>query len=204
MLFPQSLLIGLSIAAPVGPIGVLCIQRTLASGPRIGFATGLGAACADGVYGALGAFGASAIIALLVGHKSALAVLGGLFLVWLGVVTWRARPAEASAAGGNGVGPARAFASTFALTLANPMTILSFIAVFTGLAATSHAPVGVANALVMVAGVFLGSALWWAFLSASVGFMRHRVSPAWLRAINRASASILIAFGLYQLTSVLR
>jgi len=127
--FLRGLIIGLSIAAPVGPIGVLCIRRTLADGRAIGFASGLGAATADAVYGAVAAFGLSLVTNALVEQRVWLQAGGGVFLCYLGVRTWRAVPHVASGGPADGRGLAAAWASTFALTLTNPTTIISFAAI---------------------------------------------------------------------------
>ncbi|WP_457332953.1 LysE/ArgO family amino acid transporter [Rhizobacter sp. P5_C2] len=195
LLFFQSLLIGLSIAAPVGPIGLLTIQRTLDAGWRAGLATGLGAAAADTVYGAVGAFGATALIAWLVGAKLWLAVFGGLVLLRLAWSGWhQSAGGEASAAPAPVPSLWTCFATTFALTLSNPMTIVSFIAIFGAMSAQ----VAGGSPWVMVAGVLVGSALWWLVLSVGVGRLRHSFRPAWRRAINRASALLLAGFALWQ------
>ena len=128
----RGLVIGFSIAAPVGPIGVLCIRRTLADGRATGLAVGLGAAAADAVYGAVAGFGLTAVSGLLASHEGLLRLVGGLFLCYLGIRTFLSRPADHAARAG-GTGLLGAFAATFGLTLANPATILSFVAVFAGL-----------------------------------------------------------------------
>jgi threonine/homoserine/homoserine lactone efflux protein len=190
----QSRWIGLSIAAPVGPIGLLVIQRTLRHGRAVGLATGLGAAVADASYGAVGAFGVSALIGALQGARVPLALVGGTFLLWLAWRTWHsAAPARAAAAAGR---PALlpAFAGTFVLTLSNPATILSFIAIF-GTLAGRGAP---ASPWPMVAGVLAGSALWWLLLCAAVGALRGRFDDGAQRAVGRISALMLAAFALWQ------
>lgn len=210
----KGLAIGLSIAAPVGPIGLLCIRRTLAEGPAHGFASGLGAASADAVYGAVAGFGVALVTDALVGSQTALRLVGGLMLLWLGWSTLRARPADRPAAARAASGLAGAYASTFLLTLANPATILSFAAVFGGLGlspgpyGTAAAGIGAgggstAVATVLVLGVFVGSALWWLALSASVGAFRRRVTPAAMLWINRASGAVLGGFGIAALASLL-
>ncbi len=186
----RGLVIGLAIAAPVGPIGLLCIRRTLADGRALGLATGLGAATADAVYGAVAAFGLTAVTDVLVGGERWLRLLGGAFLCYLGARTFRARPAE-RAAGPVPGGLAAAWASTFALTLANPATILSFAAVFAGLGAGAS---GYAGASALVLGVFAGSALWWLVLSIGVGLLRARLRGA-LSWVNRLSGALLAALG---------
>jgi len=200
VLFAKALVIGFSIAAPVGPIGLLCIQRTLAGGRAMGLASGLGAAAADGVYGALAGFGVGAVTRALVAQAFWLGLAGGALLVLLGVAAMR-RPA-AEAARHHAGSRTAAFASTFALTLANPMTILSFIAVFASFGATATATTGAA--LEVVAGVFLGSAAWWLLLAGVVGALRARIGPATLVAINRTAGTVVVLFGLWAILGAFR
>jgi len=198
----KGLAIGFSIAAPVGPIGILCIRRTLAEGHRAGLATGLGAATADAVYGCVAAFGLTAVSSVLVDQRFWLGLLGGGFLCYLGASTFRSSPAEQSAMAGS-KGLVSAYFSTFLLTLTNPMTILSFAAVFAGLGLRASTDYRAAGAL--VAGVFVGSALWWLLLSNGAALLRSRVNSTWMRAVNRVSGGIIFGFGLYALwTSWLR
>jgi len=193
-------IIGFSIAAPVGPIGVLCIRRSLADGQRVGLATGLGAATADAVYGCVAAFGLTAVSSFLVGQRFWLGILGGLFLCYLGVRTFISTPAEQTAeVRSTGLFPA--YVATLFLTLANPMTILSFVAVFAGFGLGASPDYFSASTL--VAGVFIGSALWWLFLSSSVALFRSAISSSWMRIVNRLSGSIILAFGLYSLSAPL-
>jgi threonine/homoserine/homoserine lactone efflux protein len=200
--FLRGLIIGLSIAAPVGPIGVLCICRTLADGRAIGFASGLGAATADAVYGAVAAFGLSLVTNALVEQRVWLQAGGGVFLCYLGVRTWMAMPHVASGGPADGRGLAAAWASTFALTLTNPTTIISFAAIFAGLGLGRRVG-GYGAAPVMVLGVFLGSALWWLILSVGVGLFRSALTPDRLRWVNRCSGIIIAAFGIAALLSLM-
>jgi len=193
-LFCKGLVVGLSIAAPVGPIGLLCIRRTLAGGRLSGLASGLGAATADAVYGCVAGLGLTAVSAFLVGQRSGLGLVGGLFLCWLGVRTFLSRPAV-QAAEIRGDGLAGAFLSTLALTLTNPLTIFSFAAVFAGLGFDGGAGKGGAGTL--VAGVFAGSSLWWLLLSSGVGLLRGRMGPAMMAGINRVAGVLLCACGIY-------
>lgn len=193
-LFAQSLLIGLSIAAPVGPIGLLTIQRTLALGPAAGLATGLGAAVADAVYGAIGAFGVTVLIQWLTGARPWLALAGGAFLLWLAWSTWRAPVVQQAANAGSARDLLRCFAGTFVLTLSNPATILSFIAVFGALAGR----LTIRSPWPMIAGVLVGSALWWLLLCTLVGRLRERFDLRRRRRVNQASALLLAAFALWQ------
>lgn len=196
----KGLLIGVSIAAPVGPIGLLCIRRSLEQGRVAGLATGLGAATADAAYGCIAGFGLTAISGFLLEHVSWLRLAGGVALCYLGAHTFLAPPPQREAHLKAG-GLLSAYFSTLALTLANPMTILSFVALFAGfgLVATPSYPA----AATLVAGVFVGSGLWWLFLSASVASMRGRLSGTRLRSINRASGAAIVAFGLYALSTLI-
>jgi len=197
--FAQGLVVGFSIAAPVGPIGVLCIRRSLAGGMALGLATGLGAATADAAYGCVAAFGLTAISSFLVQEQAWLALLGGLFLCYLGVKTFLSQPAADSTQPTNH-GLLSAYFSTVLLTLTNPSTVLSFIAVFAGLGLGANASYPAAATLVF--GVFTGSALWWLILSGGIGLLRSRVNSTWMRAVNRLSGIMLLAFGLYALSRV--
>lgn len=194
-------MIGFSIAAPVGPIGVLCIRRTLAEGWANGLVSGLGAASADAIYGSIAGFGLAFISNFLVSQQVWLRLVGGVFLCYLGLKTLLARPAE-QASTGKGKGLLAAYASTFFLTLTNPITIISFAAIFAGLGlAAARGNYGSAGVLVL--GVFLGSAAWWLLLSSGVGILRARFNPDLLRWVNRISGAIIIAFGIIALLSVL-
>lgn len=200
-LFVQSMLIGLSIAAPVGQIGVLAIQRTLQHGTAAGVATGLGAALADAVYGAIGAFGVVAVTRWLLEAGGWLHGGGALFLAVMAWRTWRQPPAPRQAVAPGGGALLRQMAGTFVLTLSNPSTILSFVAVFgmlAGRAATAASP------WLMVGGVLLGSALWWLLLAAVVGRLRTRFDARWQRRVNQASALLLGGFAGHQLLALAR
>ena len=197
----RGLIIGFSIAAPVGPIGILCIRRTLNGGRISGLVSGLGAATADSVYGCVAGFGLAFISNFLVKQQIWLHVIGGAFLCYLGIKTLLAKPAnQAAAARENGlVGD---YASTFFLTLTNPMTIISFAAIFAGLGlASTRGNYGSAGVLVM--GVFIGSALWWLVLSSGVGIFRKKFNTNSLQWVNRISGVIITGFGLFALLSAI-
>jgi len=193
--FLQALWIGLAIAAPVGPIGLLVIQRTLDHGRAIGLATGLGAAVADACYGAIGAFGVVVVMQALQAARVPLALLGGAMLLWLAWRSWFAVPAERAADLDPAPGRWASFGATFALTLSNPATILSFIAIFGAMGARQTGP---ASPLPLVMGVLVGSALWWLLLSTVVARLRHHVGVSARRWVGRASALLLAAFAIWQ------
>ena len=195
----KGVIIGFAIAAPVGPIGVLCIRRTLADGRLPGFVSGLGAATADAGYGAVAAFGLTLITDFLMEGASWLRLIGGAFLLFLGIRTFFARPAERAAPVRNG-GLVGAYASTLFLTLTNPTTILSFAAIFVGLGVGSTNDA--LSAMLLVLGVFLGSALWWVVLSGTAGLFRAKLSAGGLRWVNRVSGTIIAAFGVLALSGL--
>jgi threonine/homoserine/homoserine lactone efflux protein len=198
--FLSSLLIGLSIAAPVGPIGLLTIQRSLEHGARAGLATGLGAAAADAVYGAIGAYGVSWLVNALVAARVPLALFGGAFLLWMAWQLVRAPVVARAASTAPAANGWQYFATTFVLTLSNPATIFSFIAIFGAMAGRA----GTGSPALMVFGVLVGSALWWLMLSSAVGRLRERFDAAWRRRVNLLSAAVLGVFAFWQLASLLR
>ena len=193
-LFLKGVIIGFAIAAPVGPIGVLCIRRTLAEGRASGLVSGLGAATAVALYGAVAALGLTFVTGFLVGGQAWLRLVGGAFLLFLGARTFLARPAERAAPAARS-GLLAAYASTLFLTLTNPTTILSFAAIFAGLGVAGGAGGDVLSAMSLVAGVFLGSAAWWVVLSGVTGLFRTRLSVRGLRWVNRISGTVIAAFG---------
>jgi threonine/homoserine/homoserine lactone efflux protein len=197
----RGIVLGFSIAAPVGPIGVLCIRRTLAQGQLVGLVSGLGAATADALYGLVAAFGLTLVTSFLVAQLNWLRLIGGLFLLYLGIKTFLAEPAE-QAASVAGEGLMGAYVSTLFLTLTNPMTILSFAAIFASLGIADTRG-DYAAAGVLVVGVFTGSALWWLLLSGGVSLFRDRLSPSALRWANCLSGGIITIFGLVPLIALL-
>lgn len=227
-LFIRGLVIGFSIAAPVGPIGILCIRRTLAYGRISGFVSGLGAATADAVYGCVAALGLTFISSFLIDQQTWFRLIGGAFLIYLGVRTFIEKPSdlgremqsEIGDSGGeqnfsgilgnakkaNSRGERNIFSdytSTFFLTMTNPMTILSFTAIFAGLGLVESGERG-SGALVIVAGVFLGSASWWLILSSVADvFRRSFLTPNGLRWVNRLAGIIITGFGSIAILSLL-
>lgn len=190
-------MIGFSIAAPVGPIGVLCIRRTLSDGRAYGLVSGLGAAAADTVYGCIAGFGLTFVSNLLIEQQRWLRLGGGIFLCYLGLRTFLSRPhSQEVAPRGNGL--FSAFASTFFLTLTNPITIISFAGIFAGLGIVS-AQGDYFSAGILVAGVFLGSGLWWFILSNIVSFFRTQLNSDKMGWINRLAGIVIAGFGLLAL-----
>lgn len=190
-LFLRGLVLGFTIAAAVGPISLLVIRRTLAHGRIYGLASGMGVALADATYGGIAAFGLTAVTSVLVGARAALGIVGGLFLVYLAWRTMTSRPKEVAAAADR-PGLGGALLSVFGLTMTNPMTILSFAAIFAGLGVVGG---GGAEAALLTFGVFCGSALWWVILTAAVAIFRSRLTVGGLTWVNRVSGAVLLVFG---------
>lgn len=198
----KGLIIGFSIAVPVGPIGVLCIRRSLAQGRLAGLVSGLGAATADALYGTIAGFGLTYISNLILRQQTWLSLIGGLFLCYLGIKTWLSKPVE-QAASAPDKNLLEAYASTFLLTLTNPATILSFAAIFAGLG-LAHTGGDYGPAGLLVLGVFSGSALWWLTLSGGVSLFRSKFTPHRLRWLNWLAGLVITGFGLLVLMSLLK
>ena len=194
--FFRGFVIGVSIAAPVGPIGLLCIQRTLTHGRAVGFISGLGAATADALYGSVAGFGIGAIAHFLLAERVWIHLIGGLMLLGLGLRGLRRTPSETP----REAAPARSwgwsYGSILILTITNPMTVVSFMAIFAALGVANSAHVA-ATAGWTVAGVFSGSATWWFALSQAAGWLRNRFAPTHLVWVGRGSALVLMGFGVW-------
>lgn len=204
-LFFQALAVGFAIAVPLGPIGLLCIERTLRRGLATGLATGFGVALADASYGALVATGATLLSEVLTEQETTLRVLGGLALAAIGLRALLRARQETAAEEGAAIpltAQLKAFVTAYLLTLANPATIASFLAIFAGLGFSRTAGTQTDAALV-VTGVFVGSLLWWIVLSSGVALLRHRLPPALVAGINRGAGAVLIAAGLWMVVAAL-
>jgi threonine/homoserine/homoserine lactone efflux protein len=197
--FVRGLLIGLSVAATIGPMSILCIQRTMSKGFFYGLVSGLGIATADGLYGCVTGFGLTVVAAFLVQQQAWVHVVGGLFLLYLGIRTLLSKPAERAAQAAVTTNFAGAYVTTLLLTLTNPLTILSFAAIFAGLGVGSSGRNNGLSALPVVSGVFLGSMLWWFLLTGGISLLRTRFTPRWLFWMNRISGGVITIFGLVAL-----
>jgi threonine/homoserine/homoserine lactone efflux protein len=198
--FYKGLIIGISIAAPVGPIGVLCINRTLSSGRMVGLLSGLGAATADAFYGSIAAFGLTFISAILVQQALWFRLIGGAFLCFLGIRTLLSTPKN-NALKQDTPNLLNAYGSTFFLTLTNPLTILAFTAIFSGIGVVSLDG-SYSSAAITVLGVFLGSACWWFILSSLTNLLRDRLNLSALVWVNRISGLVIIGFGIVALVGI--
>jgi threonine/homoserine/homoserine lactone efflux protein len=200
-LFFKGLALGFAIAAPVGPIGVLCIRKTVHFGRLSGFCSGLGAAAADAIYAIIAAFGLTFISDFLIQSHFWLRLFGGAFLIYLGLRTCFSRKNESAPAPVTHKTLIADFLSTFLLTFTNPLTILSFIAVFAGLGLTQFSG-GYMGAISLVAGVLIGSSLWWLILSEGVSLFRHKISQEVMGYINVGAGISIVAFGLLAWSSL--
>ncbi len=195
-MFVKGIAIGLAVAAPVGPVGILCVQRTLHDGLAHGLATGFGAATADALFGAVAGFGLASVAAELMQQEAILRLLGALVLTGLAARTWMRRlPATATSA----PTPERLvsdYGSGLAITLSNPMTILGIIGIF---AALGLQELAVGRGATLIAGLALGSALWWLGLSSAARLFRRRLGRSGLGWLNRIAALMLLAFAVIAL-----
>lgn len=194
----KGIILGFAIAAPVGPMAMLCINRTLSGKFKNGIFTGLGIATADMCYAAVAAYGLTAILSLLIFIKPALMGIGGIFLIYLAIksFTKKAELSQAKLAGESH----KEYLSAFLLTLTNPMTILTFIAIFAGLGGESSC----LFALFLTLGIFLGSTFWWVILILCVVSIKHMIGIKFLKCVNVGSGIILLLFGLYALVTFFR
>ena len=196
----KGIVVGMVIAVPVGPVGVLCVRRTFFEGALFGVLSGLGAAVADVIFGLIAGLGLTVVRDWLLGYQEPLGALGGLYLLFVGIRAFSRRGREEPQPI-TGENLAAAFASTFALTITNPITILAFAAIFAKVGFERQG-VGLIEVWVMVGGVFLGSLLWWLGLSFGIAALRrfaHMTHIAW---VNRVSGTVLVLSGLGLLVSV--
>ena len=197
----KGIIVGVIIAVPVGPVGVLCIRRTILSGKLAGFLSGMGAATADAVFGIIAGFGLTVISDWLLDYQNWLRVVGAGFLLYLGSSAFL-KEAEIGRASGRDADLLRYYVSTFLLTITNPVTILAFLAVFTA-AGFSGRHATLAGAAVLVFGVWIGSLLWWLALTAGAGVFRKSFGRRHLQWINRGSGGILVLSGIALLGTLL-
>jgi threonine/homoserine/homoserine lactone efflux protein len=200
MNFLWGVLIGISVAAPIGPVNLICLQRTLKFGLVVGLISGLGAALGDALFGFIAAFGVTAVADFIMKYQTVLQTVGGFFLIWLAVHIWREHPhLDDKSRNGQGVGQVlKSFVTTFLLTITNPMTILGFVAIFASVGLSRVAQNFTAASL-LVAGVFSGSVLWWLVVTNGARFLKGRMNDSHLLVINRASALLVALFGVLAL-----
>jgi threonine/homoserine/homoserine lactone efflux protein len=199
LLFLRGMVIGFALAAPVGPVGVLCIKRALADGRVAAFCAGLGAALADTIFGAVAGLGLTVVSSFLLLHQVMIRLVGGSFLIFVGVRGYGQQAVE-SEEEPSGAGLVKDFLASFMLAIANPATILAAIPLVAAVGAIGLRDKESASWLVI--GVFSGSALWWLMLSAAAGAVRSRFSPKALTLLGRISSVLLSVTGTFILTSL--
>lgn len=198
--FIKGLIIGITVAVPVGPIGLLCVNRALSGGPAYGLFSGLGVATADAISAGIAVLGLTLVSSILISQQVWLRLIGGVFLCYLGLRTFLVRPAEqATSTKENGL--VGAYASTFFLTLTSPVTILSFVAIYAGWGVESLSGDYLSAAL-LTAGIFVGSALWWIVLSVALRTHGTKINSSGLRWVHRVSGVIIAGFGFIVLLSL--
>jgi threonine/homoserine/homoserine lactone efflux protein len=199
ILFLKGIAVGLAIAAPVGPVAVLCIRRTIFYGRRYGIASGMGAVIADLLFGAVATFGLVAIARPLLEHQTPLRFVGGGFLLAMGIATWRKRPPPRDSQPSGHL--LRAFLSAFLLTITNPITIFAFTAIFAGFDVVRPG-MRHAQSLSLLAGVLLGTVLWWLGLTLFASLFRRRDANEEFGWLYHLSGGLLVFFGLAALGSI--
>jgi threonine/homoserine/homoserine lactone efflux protein len=197
----QGMIIGLVVAVPVGPLGLLCINRALVMGPWCGLLSGFGVATADALAAGIAALGISLVSAFLTDHQTGLRFIGGMFLCYLGLKIYNCEPTR-QAPSSDFNGWFGAYATTFLLTLSNPVTILSFIAIYAGWGIESLSGHYFAAAILML-GVFIGSAMWWIALFVGLTAFRDKFSMRVLRWIHKISGLVIASFGVVVLLSLI-
>ncbi|HEV8073396.1 MAG TPA: LysE family transporter [Opitutaceae bacterium] len=192
--------IGFAVAAPVGPVGLLCIRRSILDGRLAGFVTGLGAATGDAIFGLIAAIGLTSVTVFLNGHARGFQLIGGLCLLAIGTTTIRSHPPERTRQPVHAPNLTAAYVSTVFLTLANPITIAGFIAIFTGFG-VGLTTAGLAQISWLVAGVFLGSAAWWLLLSGFAAWLGKKIPDGGLHAINIGTGLAIALIGAWELAT---
>jgi len=198
----KGVLVGIIIALPAGPVGVLCIRRTIFHGSLAGLVSGLGAASADAVFGIIAGFGLTVVSDVLLGYQDWLRLIGAAFLLYIGVSAFAADPVAQTRTQRDPEGLLADYASAFALTLTNPLTILAFVAIFAGIGFTGSEAT-LTRAAILVLGVWVGSLLWWVGLAFAAGLARSSFGRQHLVWINRGSGGILVICGVGLLGSFL-
>ncbi len=193
-MFLKGMLIGIIIALPFGPIGIMCMQHSVIRGMAYGLVAGLGAALADAMYGALAGFGVSMSSEFLEANQIFFQIIGAVFLCFLGLKSYFSRP-KTVAEIEDSESFQKIFAGTFLLTLTNPFTLLCFAGIYAGLGLCTSSE-GALATLALSAGVFVGSAFWWILISFGMSMLKHKIDLKWVGNINRISGVVLLCFGI--------
>jgi threonine/homoserine/homoserine lactone efflux protein len=198
-LIMSGVVMGLIAAVPIGPVNLICIRRSFAFGPLNGFVSGLGAALGDGLFAAIMGFGLTWIAQMIEGYATIIELIGGALMVWMGYRTFISSPVPRcmdSSSDGESTNLLRAMVSTFALTVTNPVTLLSFGVMFAGLGGLAGGAGSFHDAGFVVAGVLVGSTGWWLALTTVIGLYHTRIDEKAMRIINRSCGALVMACGL--------
>ena len=201
-MFWKGVLVGFMMAVPLGPMGVLCIKRTLSRGKKSGFITGLGIATIDALYGSVATLGIAFVAAFILTHKIVIQSIGISILFYLAIIIFNEKPANLIIPKSTTKNLAKDYGSAAILTLCNPITILSFIAALAAVDIVNN--LGQDLPLKLILGIFIGSMLWWSILSFALGSVRHKLTKQQMRLINKIASGIILVFGLALLIQVLR
>jgi threonine/homoserine/homoserine lactone efflux protein len=200
------IVVGFLVAAPVGPVAVMCIQRTLLDGRISGYATGLGAAIADTVFGAFAVFSVALVETFLSDHRPAVQFIGSVVLIGLGLRTILVRHSrkteEAKMAPIDHLSLLQSTGSAFIVTIVNPITILAFISIFAAIRISATID-GLLGSWTVVLGVMIGALAWWWLLASIASILRHRFTERGLRWLNAVSGAVILGFGVYGLAALL-
>ncbi len=191
----RGIIVGFLVAAPVGPLGLLCIRRTLSSGWRTGFVAMIGGAVADGMYGAITALGLTTVSGFFIGNEMWIRTIGGIFLMLIGLRLMRTPVAKTIEQSG-AVNVWSDMAESFVAAATNPMTLPALVVIFAATGLATGSELGVFRAITIAVGVFIGFLLWWLALSVFVDAMRGKFTPTLIRNINRVAGIIIIICGL--------
>lgn len=194
----SGVVMGLIAAVPIGPVNLICIRRTFAFGPLNGFVSGLGAAMGDGIFAAIMGFGLTWIAQLIEGYATIIELIGGAMMVWMGYKTFVSPPlprCQYDKPDQEGTNLTRAMISTFALTITNPVTLLSFGVMFASLGGLAGGAGSFHDAGFVVAGVVGGSAGWWLALTTVIGLFHAKIDEKAMRMINRVCGILVVGCG---------
>jgi threonine/homoserine/homoserine lactone efflux protein len=198
--FLKGLIIGFAMAVPIGPVGILCIRKTLAEGHSRGLIIGLGAATADSLYGGIAAFGLTFVSDVIASESFWLRLVGGGLLLFLGIRTFRAKRKDSIIPFDN-KGLLGSYVSALLLALTNPVTIFAFVAVFAAFG-LGHKLI-VISACILVLGVFTGSCLWFLTLGSVARFFRKKLDSGGLRWVNRIAGILIVLCGVAAFVSLI-
>ena len=194
--FIKGLLIGFVVAVPLGPVGIICLQRIFSKGYLFGLLSGLGISTADAIYGSIAAFGVTAVSSFLISQQLWFRLIGGLIICGLGIRICGQAGSQKISVSANNTSCFGAYFSALFLTLMNPALIISFAAIFASLGIV-NGNLDYYSSFILVVGVFFGSAIWWVVLSGAASRLKARFTDTFVQNINRLSGTLIAGFGLF-------